>query len=352
VKRTLFRIAAVILGLGVGVLAWQGVVVILLWIDPPPVPVGPEQRTVLREKLDENPRSLFLYDEKLAYRLKPSFRGIRSGTQVGIHETNSLGLLGREEVPEGDGVRRVLFLGDSVTYGDRVGLEETFAFRIGRAAGPGVWVGNAACPGWSTWQELAFYEDHLSAVDWDLVVLVFCLNDLVRYEWVHDDEGGIRLSEELRRAEGLGVVADSVEALRIKALRRRLASDPRTRELKKLTAAALYAFHPPKWEEFERETLAPRLGGGRIPNLLVLAIPSGVQLVAAGMGAPPDAAFYPQRRLEQACDRLGVPFLDAAPALRAAGKPGELFLDAFHLSPKGHRVVAEFLGPEIARRLR
>lgn len=69
--------------------------------------------------------------------MKPNFVGARQGADGYRHQTNSLGLLGPEEISSSEGVQRVLFLGDSVTYGYQVPYEVCFttliAARIGTA---------------------------------------------------------------------------------------------------------------------------------------------------------------------------------------------------------------------------
>ncbi|MFI9560306.1 SGNH/GDSL hydrolase family protein [Nonomuraea endophytica] len=59
------------------------------------------------------------------------------------------------------------------------------------------------------------------------------------------------------------------------------------------------------------------------------------------------AAVYPAygERLESACEKLGVGFVDANRAFSAAGE--WLFVDQIHLNDEGNRVVAEFLKAEL-----
>ncbi len=40
------------------------------------VPLDERRQEELREKLDYNPRSIFIFDPRVSYRLKPRFRGI------------------------------------------------------------------------------------------------------------------------------------------------------------------------------------------------------------------------------------------------------------------------------------
>lgn len=108
---------------------------------------------------------------------------------------NSLGLRGPELVPgKPDGVRRILLLGDSNTYGWGTLLADTFAMRtvaqLERTAPPGsryeVIIG--ALPGYNTADQLALLERLLSLAP-DLVLLVWFSNDLERLGFHVDRDG-------------------------------------------------------------------------------------------------------------------------------------------------------------------
>ncbi|MEQ1894392.1 MAG: SGNH/GDSL hydrolase family protein [Planctomycetota bacterium] len=74
-------------------------------------------------------------------------------------------------LPKPPGVKRLLFLGDSVT--DRHRVMDALAARLG----PGYEYWNAGVFGYSTEQELIYYRDYLGSIQADHVVLIFHLND-------------------------------------------------------------------------------------------------------------------------------------------------------------------------------
>jgi hypothetical protein len=79
------------------------------------------------------------------------------------------------------GVERVVFLGDSVTFGDGLQPAEAFPQLIQErldAMGPGVEVFNLALWGWSTRQERIAYRRIARPYGPDHVVLGVCLNDI------------------------------------------------------------------------------------------------------------------------------------------------------------------------------
>ena len=129
-------------------------------IRPQPRPIATAEQPAVKALLDENPKSNYCFDEQTSYRLKPSFRGVRADspeTKPWVHETNRLGLLGTDEPSRDPRVKKVLFLGDSVCYGDGVPIESTFVYRMQQQAGSGYQLLNAACPGYSTNQEVALF---------------------------------------------------------------------------------------------------------------------------------------------------------------------------------------------------
>src|SRR5207249_294185 len=110
------------------------------------------------------------------------YKGFRWESWDFPHATNSRGLLGSAEIDPAPAVGKVVFLGDSVTYGDAVPFENVFVSLMQGLAGPEWQLLNAGTPGWSTHQELRYFDRYLWDVNWRAVVIVFCLNDLVKFE--------------------------------------------------------------------------------------------------------------------------------------------------------------------------
>ncbi len=308
-----------------------------------------ERRAELRERLDHDPRSIFIYDPVLSYRLKPDFRGIRHDSASDPHRTNSRGILGGKEINPDPTVRKVLFLGDSVVYGSRLPLEENFVSRLGEAADDSCQLLNAGVPGWSTHQELEFYRLYLADLPVDLVAIVFSLNDLLRFEWVWRDERSFQMSPELR---GLGGLLQSrLTDLKLSRLRARFREDESLRPLTELNNTCLYAYLPAAWERY-RKDIRPALEVLAVRrDIVLLAVPALPQLEALERGGDPEIVLYPQRRLQELSREAGIGYLDLLPAFQSAEgeRNPELFLpgDTLHLSGEGHRRAAEWLQPRL-----
>ncbi len=319
------------------------------------VPLNEEQREELRQKLDDNPRSIFTYDPQISYRLKPGFRGIRHDSPGHLHLTNSWGLLGEEEVNPDPAVRKILFLGDSVAYGSHVLFEEIFITRMGQKAEKSYQLLNASCPGWSTHQELSFYRRHLTVLPIDTVVIVFTINDLLLFEWVWRDESSFQMSAELR---GIGGLTHSrLTDLEIQRIRNRFQNSPELRPLAELNNTCLTAYLHRAWLKFQKD-IEPNLSDLTEKRTVILApVPARAQLEALNRGGDTKLILFPQHRLEKLARELKIGFLDLLPAFRAedGGWDESLFLPGqqgdLHLSPKGHRRLARWLWPELLKSL-
>jgi len=117
-------------------------------------------------------------DELLGYELRPSASGTAFDCEVRV---NALGFRGAERVLErSSDVRRIVVLGDSLTFGNNLAEEDTYCAQLERMfAGQGraVEVCNLGVAGYDTLQEARVFERRGAALAPDLVVLGFCVND-------------------------------------------------------------------------------------------------------------------------------------------------------------------------------
>jgi hypothetical protein len=109
------------------------------------------------------------------------------------------------------------------------------------------------------------------------------------------------------------------------------------------------------------ESLGALRDAARGARVLVLVLPSWWHLVEADRVAllqkvKLDPADYrtglAQQRMLSVCRKLPLPALDLTPNLAAVPDLPSAFLADRHLSPKGHRVVAEAVAPEVEALLR
>lgn len=282
-----------------------------------------------------------------------------SGRRIEIR-TNSLGYrnreLGRKAGP------RILFLGDSITFGDYVHEGETFVRRIeARARRDGhAWETiNAGVGGASLDNEMAILLETGLATDPDLVVLDFYLNDfqaspgvsVVELPWPLDQSAFLHHAAHalaatwatLRiRLGGPYVEGIDFDAWTVALEEQWEASGPGADALRRSAVETIYdwggAFSPLAWQRLrprlrELAALADEHGF----RLVVVAFPVRDQVEAKGLH---DA---PQRELGRELRALGVPYLDLLPAMRAAHRsdPRPIYYDHCHPTPLGNDIVAD-----------
>ena len=313
--------------------------------------------------------SIFLRDDRLGWRLRPNAVDLWGGVEVRINERGLRGPL----VPyaKAPGTRRVVYLGDSVTFGYRAARwEDTFPFVADAlvasgGAGP-VETVNLSVDGYSQWQEEIVLKDEGLRYDPDLVVVGFVLNDvtemfhLVRF-------GGTRESWQVRHARRMGldrwlaksaIVYVTQSAVRNIEARRRFGDDVQLgaihEEELNVRTLILKPDQPNVTVAWDRaladmQKIADDCAARKIP-LLIAVFPFATQLT------DPDHLSAPQHRIMSYAKAHGLAAVDLLPAMAAhlretGAPPSELFVDGDHLSVEGHRLVAEVLRQPIAESL-
>lgn len=265
---------------------------------------------------------------------------------------------------------RVLFLGDSFTYGLGAADDETFVGRL-TAAWPRDEVANGGANGYGTRNSLAVLDQFGAEFRPDLTVLVFFWNDpednYVRKvpDYALSPEGKVtRVDPIPTDFEPLAELPEVTSAAKnkwstsylyamgkegLKGARYRFigAKDRRVTTGEQRAAA---------WEITENyldmlHRRAEEIG----TKLVVVSLPDHNQVdphaVIKNIGP---FEFDVQDRLHAACDRLGVSMIDLLPDLQAEwqahGKPLYYYADR-HLTPYGNEVVAKILQPKLEERL-
>lgn len=120
------------------------------------------------------------FDERLGWANKEGAKTELATREFTASVTiNSKGLRG-DEVPyeRASGKPRIALLGDSFAWGFGVSDDEALAPQLERALGESAEVINMGVVGYGTDQEVLFYESEGRRYSPDLVLLVFCLNDV------------------------------------------------------------------------------------------------------------------------------------------------------------------------------
>ncbi len=285
-------------------------------------------------------------DPQLVWRLRP--------VASGPGKTNELGL--RDTPYRHHADVKVLVLGDSVSWGDSVpDVHQVYPQRLERLLeqrmpGRVVEVVNAGVPGYSTFQERRYLERDGLALSPDLIVLQFCLNDLVEPYLSIAEYGGDNYFLGVDTREALqGVFGALVRHSRaVEALVRARQNSGRKAlafQVEKLTEVPLSQELQGAWSDVtgEIDRIQARAQEHEIP-LLLLIVPYRFQLDdPAGLRQPQDYLIAYARHID-------VPYVDLLPHLVRASVEAEasMLLDASHLSVAGHAVAARALAERIA----
>jgi HEAT repeat protein/lysophospholipase L1-like esterase len=224
----------------------------------------------------------------------------------------------RHAVTRPEGLRRLVFLGDSVTAGIGLAPDEAYP-RVLQALldadGVPIEVMNVALWGWSTRQQRIAYRRIVRRYKPDEVVVAICLNDIMELE------------HQLTRPPGVLVALHERSAL----VRRLVGAHRRERKGVEELVLGRRGF-----DQFFQELQAlrdeVRADGARFAAIV---FPYRFQV-------EPDApAPVAQEKIADFCRREAIPLLDLLPVLGPLGPAA--FIDDNHLSTDGSREVANTL---------
>jgi len=321
---------------------------------------------------------LFEYDADKVYALKKNLKGkYFAGFPI---YTNSFGYRDSEiPLEKGEGVKRVLLIGDSVTFGHGVSRKDTYSDKLERMLNQNFPnsrfdVINTAVPGNSPFQEFHDLKRGLK-FDPDLVVIQFVLNDVVEPYKVFRRYGGEGIDYHnvqdtywvdhalMQYSAFYLFLKDMYKKAFLSNIKKR-----RKEELKKARALDWnMAAREPKneieqklWEECLK-WLKKEVELCKSKNISIILFTSPVDF----------QFFYPkltyaQKRLRKFAEENNILFLDILPALHemvlqeTKMKPQDkkqihkkiwrtLFIDYDHYSVRGHTMIAEIIFPLITK---
>ncbi len=240
-------------------------------------------------------------------------------------EYNADGVRDRSHpVERPDGVRRLVFLGDSVTLGDQILPEEAFPQQLQSRLDERGWpveVFSVALWGWSTRQERHAYDALVRKYRPDAVVLAVCLNDIpeLQNNLVRPPRWLTRLHKESALVRGV-VNAQGREIQRVE----QMFAEPDAARVRE----AFTRF-------FDEVRTLRREVEGDGATFAVIVFPFRFQM---GSGAP---APVVQQRIAAFCAAERLRCLDLQPAL--SGLREAAFVDYDHLNPAGSGAAADAL---------
>ena len=315
------------------------------------------------DRLNGYPRRLFTAtdDPHLPYVLTPGIDVRMRGMHVQVNEH---GLRGPpiSTVPA-PGVHRILALGDSVTFGEGLPVEDAFPALLERElaarTGARYEVLDAGVEGYNAEAELAFLRTRGLAFGAEAVVVAFNLND---YDYAPVlGPLGILTRDPAARVpnRSLADYSELYFLLRwLAATHGRVQVDPkvaagftarpgeRFSDLDRYISALRkrYYAHPSdgRWQVLvdSLRGLGDTARAHRL-RLVIAILPDGDQV------GVPDPDLLPQQKVLAICAAAGLDCFDLHPMFAAAAEDGELFFDTMHPNAAGHRLVARALAERL-----
>lgn len=297
---------------------------------------------------------IFMKDDELGWRLRPNASDKWGGVPVRI---NSKGVRG-PEIPheKGGEAYRILYLGDSITFGFGIEADEgTYPYRVEAHLESDVGIEvetiNAGVGGYSPWQELIYLKREGLRYSPDLVVLGFYLNDVTE-KFSLPQFGGTGGSYQLNHAYSSAVdrwLSWSGGWAALKRVSAHFTLGPNLQQ----GAREVQALHVERLltepdEPFIRKAWEITLGNmekivsvcrENNLDLLLIIFPDTIQVEA------PELGEEPQEILAEFAQVHSLPCLDLLPELRRAVEEGEplerLYRDSNHPTAAGADWVAQ-----------
>lgn len=300
--------------------------------------------------------TIFVRDRELGWRLKPDSEDVWGGVQVKV---NGKGLIGPElDYDKRPEVIRILYLGDSVTFGYRLSsYKQTFPYAaeaiLEKELGKEIETINAGVGGYSPWQEYIYLYREGIKYSPDLVVICFVLNDvtekfgLVRFGGLGE---GLQLSktgpalDRLLSKSGIMYLARKINA------KIRFGRDVQKGATKREILDVHSLVERPDSRDVEAAWRITLRNLGKIFDLcrdkgisvILVVFPFSFQF------SDVNNSSIPQAIVSQYAVEHGIPVIDLLPILsekitKEGTKPEDYFLDHDHLSLVGSEVVAEIV---------
>lgn len=293
-------------------------------------------------------KNLTEYSPILGYKLAPSLkdRYIR---------TNSLGLRDRElRYNKPEGVRRILGVGDSFTFGYKVQLKDCYLkqleFQLSQHRDK--WeVINAGVTGYNMWQYLAYFKHYGYKFEPDFVSIGIYFDDFYGDPSTSERHSAPERYHSLYSIRLINFSRNLVDLIQyryrylfdakwLKSIEDRFAYIEKSQYNLLLTGRA----DPKLYQKFEERLKEfASLAKANNTKVFVIFIPDVIQLNNQAFQAV-------NRKLKDICRRCTIELIDITPIFEAISDIKNLYLlphDA-HISPLGHQIIAE----EVGRRMK
>jgi len=292
------------------------------------------------------PQERYLYDPQIGVQLAPNQRAYTHDKPV---EINSMGVRDREYSGRAPaGIKRVVALGDSQTFGNGLAIEDTWPKKLegelNDRFGHSHWqVLNCGIPGTDTWQHEVILKRMMDAYHPDLAILAFYVNDVTdRYILEPRDvvaatnTFGKRLAYLLKESVLLLIIRDAIASVEL------WFRPSRSFEIQQaVVTGAVDPAVEKGWRQVDHSLAAMKATANQHgAAFLVLVLPRRDQVD----GRQSSRGY--QSRLREVLQRHGIPHVDALESMQLAyanyGRSMFIPWDG-HNSAIANRVIADEL---------
>jgi lysophospholipase L1-like esterase len=279
-----------------------------------------------------------IFDEELGYRLNPGKAGINN---FSIRH-------GEIAVPKPEGTYRIMYLGDSIPW-DRGGfVDRTRDFLQGEGQFEVI---NAGIPGYTSYQEVLFYEKYLQPTSPDLVIWTYCLNDNHKFLHRFDEKAQMLWTEEAERTLRIHTVWDDIVSRSYLLARLNLGISALIKHNENSKCAFPWenridfntAWKDDSWIDYERYLLRLKtILHKQNAKLAIIIFPYEPQLLYRNDTDNYNYAVKPQRKLRDLCNKYEIVCLDLYQSFADEySREIRLYRDGIHLSSGGHNLATQ-----------
>jgi lysophospholipase L1-like esterase len=281
-----------------------------------------------------------IFDEELGYRLNPRKDAFNN---FSIRH-------GEIAIPKPEEVHRIIYLGDSITW-DRGGfVDGTRDFLKDKGQFDVI---NAAVPGYTSYQEVFFYQKYLEAITPDLVIWTYCLNANHKFLHRFDEKANILMTEEARRTLKINSFWDRIVSRSYLLTRLHIGIISRIKRNKNSnykfgwehTVDFNIAWKDYSWKDYEKYMLKLKnILDNQNAKLAIIIFPIEPQLLYRNDAENYNYAVKPQRKLRTLCKRYDVPCLDLYHKFAVEySRNKKLYKDGIHLNSAGHKLTTQLI---------
>jgi lysophospholipase L1-like esterase len=281
-----------------------------------------------------------IFDKELGYRLNPREKNF-----------NNLSVRhGKIAIPKPNKIHRIMFLGDSVTW-DKVGfvkhtrdiLKKKGQFEII----------NAAVPGYTSYQEVLFYNKYLHVTTPDLVIWVYCLNDNHKFLHRFDEKANMLMTEEARKTLRINSFWDRIVSRSYILTRLHLGIISRI-NLKKSSNYNFgwessvdfnNAWKDHAWKDYESHLIKLQsILDNQNAKMAIIVFPIELQLLYRNDEENYNYVVKPQRKIRALCKKYDVLCLDLYQKFADEySRNRRLYRDGIHLNSYGHKLTTKLI---------